>query len=55
MHPTLPVYNELWFLAEDQDWSQKMHYGVIHGALEVEEEGYSEKQCQNNLNSEISG
>jgi hypothetical protein len=46
MHPTLREYNELGFLAVGQDQPQKLHCGVTHGALEVEEEDYSEKQCK---------
>jgi hypothetical protein len=44
MHPTQQEYNELGFLVVGQDQQQKLHCGVTHGALEVEEEDYSEKQ-----------
>jgi DNA-directed RNA polymerase subunit RPC12/RpoP len=46
MHPTQQEYNELGFLVVGQDQSQKLHCGATHGALEAEEEDYSEKQCQ---------
>jgi hypothetical protein len=44
MHLTLQGYSELGFLAVGQDQPQKLHCEVTHGALEAEEEDYSEKQ-----------